>query len=232
MQIFVGTSGWRYSWNLGNSLDWYIKNSNLNAVELNASFYRFPFPSQVKGWAKSCNQLRWAVKVNRRITHLLKFNDESFTVWSDFKKLFEPLDACVDFYLFQLPPSLKIDFMDKIKNFAIFTNLGPRFALEPRNDSWFVEETFSWAKTLGITIVSVDAPNLPRTIFNVNGIVYLRMHGRESWYSYDYKENELQEVASKILESQPEKVYVFFNNDHAMLKNAQEMLLILNKLAE
>jgi uncharacterized protein YecE (DUF72 family) len=230
MQIFIGTSGWRYSWNLGNSLDWYIKNSNLNAVELNASFYRFPFPSQVKGWSKTCSQLRWAVKVTRRITHIHKFHDESLGIWEDFKKLFEPLDLCVDFYLFQLPPSLKIDSIDKIQGFATFANLGQRFALEPRNLTWFSDETISWAKSLGITLVSVDAPNLPRTIFNVNGIVYLRMHGRDSWYSYEYSERELKEVATKILEMNPERVYVFFNNDYAMLKNAQELAKILNTL--
>jgi uncharacterized protein YecE (DUF72 family) len=230
MQIFIGTSGWRYSWNLGNSLDWYIKNSNLNAVELNASFYRFPFPSQVKGWSKTCSQLRWAVKVTRRITHIHKFNDESFGIWEDFKKLFEPLDLCIDFYLFQLPPSLKIDSIDKIQKFATFANLGQRFALEPRNLTWFSDETISWAKSLGITLVSVDAPNLPRTIFNVNGIVYLRMHGRDRWYSYEYSERELKEVATKVLETDPERVYVFFNNDYAMLKNAQELAKILTTL--
>ncbi|MDI6851202.1 MAG: DUF72 domain-containing protein [bacterium] len=227
MQVYVGTSGWRYSWNLGNSLDWYIKNSNLNAVELNASFYRFPFPSQIKGWAKSANGLRWAVKVTRRVTHLRKFGEESYSTWDAFKSLFEPLDFCIDFYLFQLPPSIKTDFKDKIEKFVIFTNLGQRFALEPRNISWFVDETVDWAKSLGITLVSVDAPNLPRTIFNINGVVYLRMHGRDRWYAHDYTENELREVAEKILETKPEKIYVFFNNNHAMLKNAQEMLKIL-----
>ncbi|MQK95352.1 DUF72 domain-containing protein, partial [Escherichia coli] len=42
MDIFVGTSGWAYSWNIGGSLQWYSDNTDLNAIELNASFYRFP----------------------------------------------------------------------------------------------------------------------------------------------------------------------------------------------
>jgi uncharacterized protein YecE (DUF72 family) len=29
----------------------YVTNSELNAVELNASFYRFPFPTMVKSWS-------------------------------------------------------------------------------------------------------------------------------------------------------------------------------------
>ncbi|RLF12723.1 MAG: DUF72 domain-containing protein, partial [Thermoprotei archaeon] len=39
MRVYIGTSGWLYDWNLDGSLDWYVKNSGLNAVELNASFY-------------------------------------------------------------------------------------------------------------------------------------------------------------------------------------------------
>ena len=63
MKFFVGTSGWMYDWNEESSLDWYVKNSRLNAIELNASFYRFPFPNQVKHWAVAGKSLSWAVKV-------------------------------------------------------------------------------------------------------------------------------------------------------------------------
>jgi len=52
LKALVGTSGWLYDWNEGGDLRWYVENSGLNAIELNASFYRFPFPSQVKGWSR------------------------------------------------------------------------------------------------------------------------------------------------------------------------------------
>ncbi|MEM4503151.1 MAG: DUF72 domain-containing protein, partial [Ignisphaera sp.] len=62
MEIFVGTSGWLYDWNIDGTLDWYLQNSRLNAVELNASFYRFPFRNQVSSWVKktSIYGIRWA----------------------------------------------------------------------------------------------------------------------------------------------------------------------------
>ena len=37
LRVYVGTSGWAYFWN-PDGLDWYVRNSGLNAVELNASF--------------------------------------------------------------------------------------------------------------------------------------------------------------------------------------------------
>ena len=77
-----------------------------------------------------------------------------------------------------------------------------------------------------MTLVSVDSPDFRDRIF-AGKIVYLRMHGREDWYSYDYSKKELEETAEKIRECGPERVYVYFNNDHSMLENARLMRDIL-----
>ena len=230
MQIFVGTSGWSYSWNEGGNFDWFIQNSNLNAVELNASFYRFPFPSHIKSWAKKGKNLRWAIKVNQLITHVFKFSEKAYNTWIKFKSLFKELDDVIDFYLFQTPPNFSDKNKDKVQKFIEFTNLKEKFALEVREDSWFKEENYKWAKNLNITWVSMDAPVFPRDIINLNGIVYLRMHGRTDWYSHYYYDEELLEVAEKIVKTKPLKVYVFFNNNHSMLENAQRMKKILEDL--
>ena len=232
MKIFVGTSGWQYSWN-PDGLEWYLKNTKLNAIELNSSFYRFPFPNQVKGWKNKMKikEIRWSIKVNRLITHVFKLNEKALNVWEKFEKMFKPLEEYIDFYLFQLPPKFKPN-LEKIKNFVKETNLKEKLALEVRNVEWFNEKVLEELKSLEITFVGVDAPyyeNLPREIFNINNIVYLRMHGRTEWYSHCYTEKELKEVAEKIKVSKAEKVYVFFNNNHAMLENAEKMIEILWK---
>jgi uncharacterized protein YecE (DUF72 family) len=56
------------------------------------------------------------------------------------------------------------------------------------------------------------------------------MHGRTEWYAHLYSVEELKEVAERILSIKPEKAYVFFNNDHAMLENSRKMLSILKEL--
>ncbi len=113
MEIFVGTSGWSYDWNIDGTLSWYVKNSGLNCIELNASFYRFPFPNQVKSWTLKGRDLRWIIKVNQLITHKFKFNDKAFSLWKKFENLFKPMDDTIDFYLFQLPPSLSPNYSTK-----------------------------------------------------------------------------------------------------------------------
>jgi len=231
MEVFVGTSGWLYGWNEKKSLEWYVKNSSLNAVELNATFYRFPFPKAVSSWAVKGKTLRWSIKANRWLTHILRFNEKAFAFWQRFEKLFEPMDHLVDFYLFQIPPSMKVNMSSRIEAFIKKTGLEKRFAFEPRNIEWFDEKWLEWASSLGIIWVSIDCPDLPLDVFNTNGIVYERMHGREGWYTHHYSDEELRQVTNKITATRPEKVYVFFNNDHAMLDNSRKMLLMLGETA-
>ena len=230
MKFYVGTSGWIYSWNLGGSFDWYLANSGLNSAELNASFYRFPFRNQVLSWVKKTpREFRWAIKVNRFVTHVFKLSDRAYQTWMKFRNLFEPLDDKIDFYLFQLPPFLEPSekYVQRIEKFISKCKLGGRFALEWRNINWFSNKWVKWAENLGITLVSIDSPDFPREIYATNKIVYLRMHGRTAWYSHYYTDEELKEVVEKILEVKPQKIYVFFNNDTNMLRNAQAMLKIL-----
>ncbi|MEM2262465.1 MAG: DUF72 domain-containing protein [Ignisphaera sp.] len=230
MEIFVGTSGWVYDWNVGGSLDWYLENSGLNAVELNASFYRFPFPNQVKGWARktSSHGIRWAVKVYRGITHFKRLGGNSLDLWMKFYHLFKPLDRYIDFYLFQMPPTFirTEDSINRIEMFARAVNLGSRLAIEFRHSSWFLEEVVEICRNLGITVVSIDAP-IGRWIVSSNSIVYLRLHGTDVWYGYNYSFKQLKEIAESIISLDPRKIYIFFNNNHWMLENAQTMLNIL-----
>lgn len=105
MDVFVGTSGWYYDWNKKKNFDWFIKNSSLNSVELNASFYRFPFPRQIEVWSTKGTGLRWSIKVHRSITHWRQLSESSLEIWENFRELFEPMDHIIDFYLFQVPPN-------------------------------------------------------------------------------------------------------------------------------
>lgn len=232
MEVYVGTSGFSYAWN-PDGLEWYLTNTGLNTLELNSSFYRFPFPNQVRSWAlktKNLNpQLRWSIKVNRLITHTFKFSDRAFELWKRFEKLFEPLAKNIDFYLFQLPPVLKSTFSEKLEKFIKRVQLKEKFALEVRNIDWFKREWIDWASSLGITWVSVDSPDFPLEVYCTNGIVYERMHGRYAWYSHHYTEKELKEVIEKILKARPKKTYIFFNNNANMLSDAQLMLSLFKQ---
>ncbi len=229
MEVYVGTSGWLYDWNLGGSFEWYLGYSGLNAVELNASFYRFPFKSQIIGWARrSGGKLRWSVKVHRSVSHYRRLGGDSIEVFLRFKDLFAPLEDAIDFYLVQLPPNFARtgDNVRRLERFSEALDLGARLAVEFRHESWFNKETVDLCGNIGATLASIDSP-MTTWIESSNGIVYLRMHGRSEWYAHEYTIEELREIAEKIVGLKPAKAYVFFNNNHWMLENARAMLEIL-----
>ncbi len=226
MEVYVGTSGWAYGWNEGGNLDWFIANAGLNAVELNASFYRFPYRNQILGWSRKGSGIRWAVKVHRGITHSRRFNEAARELWTRFRDAFTALDPFIDFYLFQAPPQYTD--AGNLAGFAGFTGLDRRCALEIRNRDLLLDDAACEELQEHATLVSVDSPDARNRIFP-GEIIYLRMHGRDDWYSHDYSDSELRETADRIRDAGPGRVYVFFNNNHAMLANARRMREILEE---
>ncbi len=224
----MGTSGWLYDWNIGGSLDWYVRSSGLDAVELNSSFYRIPLPSQVRSWSVKGRSLRWSVKILQYITHYYKLSGKALEIWERFREVFKPMDDIIDFYLLQLPPNFKStgDNRIKLSDFAMSVGLKRRLAVEFRHKSWFNEDTIRLCRDLEVTVVSIDSP-IGVVVWRSNDTVYLRLHGRSGWYLYNYKPEELRELAKAILELKPEKAYIFFNNNHYMLENARTMYAIL-----
>jgi len=223
IEVYIGTSGWSYDWNLGNSLTWYVRESQLNAIELNMSFYRFPYPNMIKSWATKGKTLAWVVKVHRSITHFQKLGKQSVESFHRFKALFSPLEDAIHYYLFQLPPS----FTDIATLERFIEKSGTeKLAVEFRHPTLFTNDLILWGKKHGVLLVSIDAPQLPRTIMSQD-VLYERIHGRTGWYSHNYSDQELQEIKERLLAGHPKTIYVFFNNNHAMLANAMRMNQIL-----
>lgn len=73
-KFFIGTSGYWYKWNIGKSLFWYIE-QGFKTVEINSTFYRFPYASMVKGWSSAPEGFIFSVKVNRSISHYSKLKN-------------------------------------------------------------------------------------------------------------------------------------------------------------
>jgi uncharacterized protein YecE (DUF72 family) len=219
MKTFIGTSGWSYNWNKGNSLEWYVDHTDLNAIELNMSFYRFPFPNMVKSWATKGKELAWVIKIHRSITHFKKLGKESYGIFERFQDVFKPLDEYIHYYLLQLPPGFND--IDTLDLFIDECNC-EKLCVEFRDQSLFNDDILQWGKKKDVLVVSIDAPNMPYKIMS-DRIIYERIHGRTGWYSHDYSREELLDIKNRILNCNPEIVYLFFNNNHAMLENAEIM---------
>jgi uncharacterized protein YecE (DUF72 family) len=216
---FVGTSGWYYDWNREKSLDWYVARSGLSSVELNVSFYRFPFQEMVRTWAEKGSGLRWSVKAHRSITHHHRFNELAVERFEAFSERFGPMDHLIDFYLFQAPPGF-CD-VDAVLEFSKDVGLGRRMAFEVRNVDLLMDDELCAELMEDMTLVSVDSPDARMRLLSTDP-VYMRMHGRDDWYVHDYSDEELEEVAKAISDKRGGDAYIFFNNDR-MLRNARTM---------
>ncbi|VVB53448.1 Uncharacterised protein [uncultured archaeon] len=192
-----------------------------NTAEINSTFYSYPQPGIVFGWAKYTPQdFKFAVKLNRLITHE-KILEISKGVEDDLKRFMElmkPLQesgklACI---LIQLPPGMKFR-KDRIEEFLKILPCDMRFALEYRNEAWLTEQAHDLLRDYNVAAVAVDEPLLPPDIRLTSDIAYVRWHGRgeKMWYHYHYSKDELAAWIPKLKEmSKSADVYGYFNNHY------------------
>ncbi len=239
--VKVGCSGWSYNHWVGvfypektekkNFLSFYSK--FFDTVEVNSTFYHLPFTGYVKGWVRKVPKgFLFSVKLNKKITHVKKLVDASKNC-ELFLERIKPLkeNNCLGPILVQLPPSLHRD-TDLLENFFTQLPLNKyRFTVEFRHKSWFHHETFNILRKLGVAFCIISAPRFPEIVEVTTDFTYIRFHGKERWYSYNYTEKELRLWGSRIKEMDVEEVFVYFNNDFNgyAVKNALELKKIMKE---
>lgn len=227
--IYIGTSGWYYDhWE--NVLyppgtpkpeRFLIYQQKFNTVEINATFYRIPFPNVVKGWyRKSSADFKFVAKANRQITHRNKLVDtEPFL--ERFLASISELKEKLANILFQLPPSLTFD-PQLLENFLKILPQNYKYSFEFRHASWEQDETYRLLRNYDVSYCIVSRKNYPFNEIVTSDIVYYRLHGPEAMCASSYSDEWLFKLAQKI-SSYEKTVFVFFNNDvggHAV-RNAE-----------
>lgn len=221
--IKVGTSGYNYFWNEGkpNSFKWYIS-KGFNTVEINATFYSFPYKSWIRNWLESPEYFDFSIKVNRIITHYQRLSEKSAETFMKFKERLKEIEHKISFWLFQMPPTFEYSEKNysRLINFFKKAGLENNGVVEFRDESWFkIASLHEELSKNGIIMCSIDSPDFPNDIYLCNNIIYLRLHGRKEWYSYEYSNEELDEIIKRINSLNFKKCYIYLNNDHGMLPN-------------
>lgn len=227
--VKIGTSGYSYSWNKGKPTPfaWYLA-QGFKTVEINASFYRFPYQSWIKTWGIAPKDFDFAIKVHRSITHYSRLEGEASELFNRFRNTLKDIEDKISFLLFQMPESFEAnqENLKKVRTFFTNVDLGNKAVIEFRHPSWWKHQ--DEVKEVGAVFCSVDAPKLPRDIISMNDVVYLRLHGRKAWYSWVYTEEELKEIVSSIQRATAKRKYIFLNNDHGMLPNGNYLMNALS----
>lgn len=184
---------------------------HFDTVEINSSFYHFPMEKNVRSWMKGApNNFIFTVKAPRIITHFKKFRETDELV-KRFYNVISTLGERLGCILFQLPPSMKFseEMLEKILN-----QLDPRFrnVLEFRHKSWWKTKVKRVLREYNTAFCTVSAPGLPDDIVITADFGYIRFHGKDAWYRYDYSDDELRAWARRV-KRRGKIFFIYFNND-------------------
>jgi len=235
----IGTSGWTYDhWKgsfypdkLPKSRWFEYYTSHFDTVEINATFYRTFKDQTYQNWYnRSSDDFKFVLKAPRLITHrkyLIDADDLIKTFWHSALLL----EAKLGLILLQIAPDMPFDLPLLEKAIQAFGD-PHKVAVEFRNRQWNNAETKEVLRKTGAVFCSADSPREQLKDWLTSDCAYLRLHGRKRWYSYDYSEDELQEIAylARRLSAQGTKsVFIFFNNDFECYapKNAMRLKEIL-----
>ena len=225
MTVLIGTSGWQYaSWKApyyGKTpqRQWFEKvMADFQTVELNVSFYRLPKLETFEGWARRApDDAVVTVKASRYLTHVKRLKEPKPSVDLLMERAYG-LGSHLGPVLVQLPPDLRVD----VDNLAQTLDAFPaavRVAVEPRHESWFVDEVREVLTSRNAALVWADRKNKPTgPLWRTADWGYLRMHegrgGSAHPWPY-YGRTALRTWADRLQEVYGDgaDAYVYFNND-------------------
>ena len=221
-RIHIGCSGWVYRhWKdvfypAGLPQKRWFEHyaGEFDTVEINASFYRLPLPTTFEGWqVKAPPGFRYAVKVNRFITHNKKLLDCEEPV-AEFIALARRMGEALGPLLYQLPPSLH---RNDERLAAFLQRLPPdlKHVVEFRHRSWYEEEVVALLDRYGVGFVAHDLAGLISPRAACGRTAYVRFHGTGGRYWGRYSEAQMQDWAAWLVEQRSlgRSCWAYFNND-------------------
>ena len=220
--VHVGCSGWVYKHWRGlfypeglPQKRWFERYAeDFDTVEINASFYRLPLSSTFDAWReKAPPAFRYAVKVNRFITHLKKLAGVEDAV-AEFAVLARRLGPTLGPLLYQLPPGFKRD-LGRLESFLELVPKDISNVFEFRNKDWYVPETYALLDEYGAAFCVHDMPGSKTERIATGPIAYIRFHGGEGKYWGRYSDEGLLSWTDWIIEQRRagRSIWCYFNND-------------------
>ncbi|WP_327005288.1 DUF72 domain-containing protein [Dactylosporangium sp. NBC_01737] len=217
--MLIGTSGWQYRDWRGRFYPqelpqrcWLEHYAGVfGTVEVNNAFYRLPERATFEAWReRTPEDFVVAVKASRYLTHVRRLRDPR-----------EPVERLMDRarglggrlgpVLLQLPPTMRVDMEALDATLAAFP-AGVRVAVEPRHDSWWVDEVRQVLRDRGAALCWADRGSRPATpLWSTGDWGYLRLHEGRATPWPRYGRTALDTWAGRL--ERFTDSYVYCNND-------------------
>ncbi len=194
--------------------------SFFNSLEINSSFYKVPMPATFEKWSKDVpGDFRFTVKLWKEVTHIKELNTgiEHIDKFLDAADRLGNNRGCL---LLQFPGKINFDYYGKVERMLRQIsdhnkkNKWP-VAVEFRNESWYVAETFELMDEYHASLVMHDIPKGRNEDVNKKAsVVFIRFHGPTGNYRGSYSTGALKKYADRIHSwlQQGKDVYAYFNN--------------------
>ena len=189
--------------------------SLFNTIEINSSFYKIPRANTLNRWAAEVpDDFRFTFKLWKGITHQkgLTFNPDDA---ERFMEIIGNVCARKGCLLVQFPPGLAVNALGQLERLLACLEGQWPMAVEFRNKSWYIEETYEMLNHFGAGLVMQDIQASATPLIPISeDFVYLRFHGPEGKYRGSYPDDLLHEYAMYINEwaSENKTKYAYFNN--------------------
>jgi uncharacterized protein YecE (DUF72 family) len=217
MPLHIGTSGWSYpTWKPAffpeglpskRFLEFY--STQLNAVELNATFRRMPTASAIAGWVGATTpDFRFAAKAHQSITHIKRLKDSGDSLRFLLQSL-EPMrqSGKLGPILLQVPPNLKADTI-LLEDFVQLLPHAYQFAFEFRHETWFADAVYDILKKKNVALCWAESEKLATPRAATADFLYyrLRLPG--------FCDAQLQKIGGELKEqAKGKEVYAFFKHE-------------------
>jgi uncharacterized protein YecE (DUF72 family) len=256
-RVLVGTSGYSYDdwvgpfYPQGTAKQDFLQHyaAQFPVVELNFSYYQQPSARTLERMISvTPDGFRFALKAHKSMTH--EIGETWLKDIEAFREGVRPLVEAKKLaaVLLQFPYSFAYSPESRVRLATLCEKLsGLPLAVEFRKSEWLKEQVFQGLRERGVSLVSVDEPDLPQllrpTTETTGGFGYVRFHGRnkEKWwtgdnasrYDYLYSASELHDWVDRIrsIVQRVPLLLIFFNNHWRgnAAKNAREMRMLLEE---
>ncbi len=235
-KIYIGTAGY-----VNKNIE-----TDLNMVEINYTFYRYPTKSFISKLAK--RSIRYCLKVHQQITHYHKLHQVAM-LYRKFSKYLSLLSDKLVCILFQFPTHFTFgsDTFMRLVKLAKFLQKKYVYAFEFRHISWFNNDRVNKLfKANGWTLVITHVNNetgwaddlntgfnpLLKSYVPTTDLIYLRLHGTIGQYVGSYHAALLNEIVTFSRTQNVQTMVVCFNNtaDQSAYHDAIKLIAKFNPL--
>jgi uncharacterized protein YecE (DUF72 family) len=217
--LYAGTSGYSFREWVGpfyppktpanEYLSFYA--SQLNSVEINHTFRRFPTVQLLSSWAeKTPESFVFSLKMHQSVTHRARLRSVGKSV-EEFLKAAEPLGPRLGAILFQLPPYFHAN-LDRLKDFLKELPPGHRYAMEFRHESWNDPAVVELLRGAGVALCAAEAEIGDTGFMPTASHAYVRLRKVPP-----YTDEEVAKAQAQVRDvlKQVETLYLYVKHDDA-----------------